>query len=140
MHSDDERRRTEADCARLCVDFAHHLDARRYPQVLALFTPDGVLDRMGAVHAGHAEIARFLDARSTEVTTRHLCTNIRVDVKSPDLATGSCYVLFFQGRHDDGKEAVQASAPMVVEYHDRYSRTPEGWRIRERRIVIAMRP
>ena len=121
------------------MDFAHHLDARRYGPVLDLFTDDGVLDRMGTVFAGRAELDRFLAARSTAFTTRHLCTNIRVDFDGDDAATGSCYVLFFQGSNE--KEAAQSiaqAAPSVVEYHDRFQRTAAGWRIRERRIRMAI--
>lgn len=123
---------------RLCVDFAHHLDARRYGPVLDLFTDDGVLDRMGTVFAGRAELDRFLEARSSAVTTRHLCTNIRVDFDGEDDATGSCYVLFFQGSNEGSTVAKAQSAASVVEYHDSFVRTPAGWRIRERRIRMAI--
>lgn len=131
----------EAACTRLCVDFANHIDARRYEPLLDLFTDDGVLDRMGTVTSGRAEIARFLDARPAGMATRHLCTNIRIAFASADDATGFCYVLFFQGVPGTAGEPAQASGPpSVVEYHDRYQRTPQGWRIRERRIRMAIRP
>ena len=51
-----ERLFDEAACARLCVDFAKHIDARRYEQLLELFTPDGMLDRMGA-NLAHVHLA-----------------------------------------------------------------------------------
>jgi hypothetical protein len=132
------RAEDEAACTALCTAFAHHIDARRYEPLLHLFTEDGVLDRMGTVCRGHGEISRFLDARPTDVQTRHLCTSIRVDFDGKDQATGSCYVLFFQGRGDG--VPVAAGPPSVVEYHDRFERTPGGWRIRERSIRMAMRP
>ncbi|MGE0329211.1 MAG: nuclear transport factor 2 family protein [Ramlibacter sp.] len=130
-----------AECTRLCVDFAHHIDARRYSALLALFTEDGVLDRMGTVLRGQAEIARFLDARDPSVTTRHLCTNISIDFTSADTAVGACYVLFFQGQGagPDGI-ATQTGQPAVVQYHDDYQNTPAGWRIKARRIRMAIRP
>ncbi|WP_218508280.1 nuclear transport factor 2 family protein [Variovorax sp. dw_308] len=128
----------EAACARLCVDFANHLDARRYPEVLDLFTQDGSLDRMGTVFAGRAAIEGFLDARPTGMTTRHLCTNIRVHFDDgADEATGFCYVLFFQGSAETGP-CIAKGPPSVVEYHDRFSRTSSGWRIQERRIRMAI--
>lgn len=131
----------EAACARLCIDFANHLDARRYDQVLAVFTEDATLDRMGTVSEGRAEIARFLASRPTTVTTRHVCTNIRVNFDETDaLATGSCYVLFFQGsEHAEGGAAQLSGPPSVVEYHDSFRRTPEGWKIHARRIRMAIR-
>ena len=131
----------EAECTRLCVDFANHIDARRYGPLLALFTDDGTLDRMGTAVTGRAEISRFLDARDPAVTTRHLCTNIRIDFTSADTAVGACYVLFFQGTGAvPGEAATQTGLPAVVEYQDKYQRTPSGWRIQERRIRMALRP
>ncbi|MDM0044428.1 nuclear transport factor 2 family protein [Variovorax dokdonensis] len=128
----------EAACARLCVDFANHLDARRYDEVLELFPIDGVLDRMGTVFSGRQALRSFLDARATDVTTRHLCTNIRVRFEGPDDASGFCCVLFFQGRAGEGA-AVALGPPSVVEYHDRFTRANGAWLIQERRICMAIR-
>ncbi len=132
----------QSACARLCVDFAHHIDARNHEPWLDLFTDDGVLDRMGTVARGRAALARFLEARPATVETRHLCTNIRVQILAADEAAGSCYVQFFQGASSNSPDepATLSSAPSVVEYHDRYRRTPQGWRIQERRIRMAMKP
>ncbi len=135
-----DRLQDEAACARLCVAFANHIDARRYDAWLDLFTDDGVLDRMGTKVSGRAELASFLQARPDKVETRHLCANVQVDVLSPDEATGFCYVLFFQGAPGaPGEPATASGAPGVVEYHDRYKRTAQGWRIQERRIRMAMK-
>lgn len=128
----------EAACMRLCVDFANDLDARRYDAVLDLFAEDGSLDRMGTMFAGRPAIAAFLAARPADMTTRHLCTNIRVSIESDSQASGSCYVLFFQGAGEQ-EAPVMTSAPSVVEYHDRFTRTAAGWRIHERRIRMALR-
>ncbi|MBU0791237.1 MAG: nuclear transport factor 2 family protein [Gammaproteobacteria bacterium] len=128
----------EADCTHLAIDFFNHIDARRYQQVLDLFTEDGVLDRMGTASHGRGEIERFLTARSETVQTRHLCTNVRVHFNGEDQAEGFSYALFFQAQ-GEGVPVISVP-PSVVEYRDRFVRTPEGWRIRERRIAMAMRP
>ncbi|WP_286370690.1 nuclear transport factor 2 family protein [Variovorax saccharolyticus] len=128
----------EAACARLCVDFANHLDARRYDAVLALFTEDGTLDRMGTVFAGRAALEVFLAERPADVTTRHLCTNISVHFDAEGDATGFCYVLFFHGRTQEAGMPTALGPPSVVEYHDRFRRTASGWRIQERRIRMAI--
>ena len=128
----ERRLEDEAACARLCVDFARHIDARRYGDLLDLFTEDGVLDRMGRVMRGQQEIASFLYSRPLDVATRHLCTNLRVDVHGDD-ADGSCSVLFFRSEGAAG-EPFKASVPVIVDYQDRYKRTADGWRIVERRI------
>jgi len=132
----------EAACVRLGVAFANHIDARRYAQVLDLFTEDGVLDRMGAVTTGRAALAAFLEARPAGVETRHVCTNFLVEPESADEARGASYALFFQGSRagPDDAVATMAGLPAVVEYHDRFARTARGWRIRERVIRMALRP
>ena len=127
----------EAACARLCVDFANHLDAQRYAAVLDLFTEGGTLDRMGTVFAGRVALEGFLASRPTDVTTRHLCTNIRVHFDAADEATGFCCVLFFQARAEAGVPKA-LGPPSIVEYHDRFRRTAAGWRIEERRIRMAI--
>lgn len=130
----------EAACARLCVAFVKHLDERRYAQVLELFTADASLDRMGTVFEGRAAIAGFLEGRSTQVETRHLCTNIQIDVTSPDEASGSCELLFFQGQAaSDGSVQAALGSPAVVQYQDRFIRTASGWRIQARRIRMLMK-
>jgi hypothetical protein len=127
----------EAACARLCVDFANHLDAQRYAAVLDLFTEGGTLDRMGTVFAGRVALEGFLASRPTDVMTRHLCTNIRVHFDAFDVATGFCCVLFFQARVEAGVQNA-LGPPSIVEYHDRFRRTAAGWRIEERRIRMAI--
>jgi 3-phenylpropionate/cinnamic acid dioxygenase small subunit len=125
----------QIDCTRLCVDFAHHLDARRYDAVLDLFTDEGTFERLGTIFTGREEISRFLQARPVDMVTRHLCTNIRIVLQSTDQATGVCYVLFLSGKaRPDGELPVTPSLPAVVEYHDAFSRTNAGWRIAERRV------
>lgn len=142
---------------RLCTDFVRHLDARRHDAVVELFTPDGRLDRLGTVFEGRERIADFLAARPATLVTRHLCTNLHVavletnghvasrelqEVKETQEAEGSCDVLFFQAMASDDESADPPAAlgpPSIVEYVDRYRRTPAGWRIHERRIRMAMR-
>jgi len=130
----------EAACVRLCVDFANYLDARRYEPVLDLFTEDATLDRMGVVLKGRAEIRRFLESRPADATTRHVCTNIQIQLESEDAAAGHSYILFFQGAPvADDSVAVASKAPSVVEYRDRFTRTASGWKIQARRIHMVMR-
>jgi ketosteroid isomerase-like protein len=135
----------EADCARLCTAFVTHIDQCDYAPLLALFTDDGVLDRMGTVMAGRDAIARFLDARPADLVTRHLSTDFSLRFESADAAIGRSVVLFCQGRRQPRAPGEPADAaatmtapPAVVEYHDRYRRTAAGWRIGERRIRMAL--
>ena len=65
----------EAACARLCVDFANHLDARRYAQVLDLFTEDAALDRYEFIRDG------YMQRRESQV---HPDGNPRAKAKTDD--------------------------------------------------------
>ena len=78
MVSQNDAFDAEADCMRLCVDFANGVDARDYPRVVELFAPDGVLLTPAKAFRGHAGIADFLRARPLAMVTRHLCTNFRI--------------------------------------------------------------
>lgn len=134
-----QRLEDEAACARLCVDFVNYLDARRYETVLELFTEDATLDRMGQVLKGRGEIKGFLEGRPV-AATRHVCTNIQIELQSEDAATGHCYILFFQGeRVADDEIAVASKTPSVVEYRDKFLRTASGWKIQARRIHMVMK-
>lgn len=133
--SPGRRQQHEAACATLVVDFANYIDSRRYAELVDLFAPDGQLDRLGTVFSGRNEISRFLEARSPEVVTRHLCTNVRVDVASEDEASGLSYVLFFSATPGAGAALpVSASPPSIVEWHDKFCRVGDDWKIRERQI------
>jgi len=124
----------EASCARLCNDFMHYIDERRYDRVADLFTEDGRFDRKGTVYAGRDAIRRLFEARPPDVVIRHLCTNIRITLRSANEASGQCYAVFYKGTAaSDAELPVAPSAPAVTEYHDEYVRTESGWRIRERR-------
>lgn len=134
------RTQDEADCIRLCVDWANGIDARRYDEVLDLFTEDGVIDRMGVIFDGRTAIKEFLFARPQSGTTAHISANARVTFEGHDVAKGFSYVLFFQGSGGDaGSPVVVAGLPSIIEYHDQYRRTHGGWRIERRSVRMALK-
>jgi len=100
-----------------------------YDRFAALFTPDGVW-RVPAVNAefsGREEIRAGIKRLKEElwdflVQATHPGT-IQLD---GDTASGRAYVLSF-GRFRDGGSHLNYSV-----YHDRYQRTPDGWKFAER--------
>ena len=137
----EDQLRCERECTRLCHDFAWTVDMRKYDMFAALFAPDGVFERAGQPSRGHEAIRKFLDARPADRVTRHLCTNIRIEMTGPDTATGSCSALMYQSQA--GKDAqlpLPVSAPVVVEYLDDYVLTVEGWKFGYRRTSIVFQP
>ncbi len=121
----DERRAAEADCARLIALYANLNDEARWDEVAALYAQDGVMFRPTAPDAGvegrEAILAAF-KARPPR-TTRHVCSNVVIDVESPTTARGTSAMLLFTGD----------PVPLVGSFHDRFVLTAEGWRFAERR-------
>lgn len=132
---------TEAACTRLCLDFARAVDLHDDATALALFTTDGLLDTPARRFAGQAELSAFLDGRPRSVRTRHVCGHIRITPTGAGQAQGLCYVVCFKAAGAaDGNAVLATPLPHVVEYHDRYRQTPQGWRIAERRITPVFDP
>lgn len=120
-----EARGIEHDCARLIADYANRNDAADWAGVAALFADDGRLARPTApndwITGREAILAAFL-ARPAR-TTRHLCTNIVIDVIDRDTARGHSAVALFLA--DD--------LVKIGSFDDAFVHTAAGWRFAERR-------
>jgi hypothetical protein len=121
-------RAIEHDCARLIARYANLNDAARWADVAELYAEDGRMSRPTAPDvwiAGRGEILAAFLARPAR-TTRHVCSNVVIDVIDADHAVGESAMLLFTG---DG-------APRVGSFHDRFIRTDAGWRFAERRGTL----
>ncbi len=121
----DDRRAAEADCARLIALYANLNDEARWDEVAALYAEDGVMFRPTAPDApvaGREAILAAFKSRPPR-TTRHVCSNVVVDVESETTARGTSAMLLFTGE----------GAPLVGSFHDRFVLTGDGWRFAERR-------
>lgn len=137
----------ERHCERLIADYARCVDFGEAARIADLFTVDGVWEA-GDVRMDGRDAIRAGFSRREGVTrrvSRHVCTNVAVDVVSDDEARGLCYLINY--RHDrwDGEDPGAPSPAghpkFVGEYHDRFRRTPEGWRFFHRRCTLGfMRP
>jgi hypothetical protein len=130
--TDDERRAIEADCARLIALYANLNDVARWEEVAALYAERGVMTRPTAPDApivGRDAILAAFRSRPPR-TTRHVCSNVVIDVDSADEARGTSAMLLFTG----------APAPLVGSFHDRFVRTPEGWRFAARHGTLLFQP
>lgn len=121
----DDRRAVEHDCARLIALYANLNDEARWDEVAALYAEDGVMFRPTAPDqpvAGREAILAAFKARPPR-TTRHVCSNVVIDVEGPATARGTSAMLLFTA---DGP-------PLVGSFHDRFRLTAAGWRFAERR-------
>ncbi len=120
-----DRRAAEADCARLIALYANLNDEARWDEVAALYAEDGVMVRPTAPNASVAGREAILEAFKARPprTTRHVCSNVVIDVESDTTARGTSAMLLFTGE----------GAPLVGSFHDRFILTDDGWRFAERR-------
>ena len=127
--TDDQRRDIEADCARLIALYANLNDAARWDELAALYIEDGTMSRPTAPDPpieGRAAILAAFQGRPPR-NTRHVCSNVVIDVLGPDEARGESAMVLFQ----------PDAAPLAGSFHDRFVRTAEGWRFAERRGSLA---
>jgi uncharacterized protein (TIGR02246 family) len=123
-------------CRDLVVQAAACIDAQDYEAFAALFLPDGELQRPGDSRLqGRAAILAAYRARPADRITRHVVTNMRVDLESESLARVSSLVLLWSGSltAQPGPFGRPAQPRRVLgEFEDRLLQVGEGWRIARR--------
>jgi SnoaL-like domain len=132
-----ERLLIERACERLCVEYARRADART-DDFADVFTEDGELVLPAVTARGRVEILALIRRRREEgLLTRHICSNVLVNVVSPTEATGKVDSIYFLGRPINGVATKRVLAPHAVgEYSDHYRLTEAGWRIAHRSFRI----
>jgi hypothetical protein len=69
-------------------------------------------------------------------------TNLFVDVVDRDTARGICYLTLYRhvGPESLQRDPVELESPAAVgHYEDRFARTPDGFRIAQRKLHLAFR-
>lgn len=121
-----ERWAIESECTRLINLYALLNDEARWEEVTALYAPDGVMIRPTAPDApivGRDAIITAFESRPPR-TTRHVCSNIVIDVEDANSARGRSAMLLFTSSD---------KPPLIGGFEDRFVLTEEGWRFSERR-------
>jgi len=133
---DLERLLAERACERLCYDYCRVVDEGHHSLLADLFTEDGLFAVPGLRLDGRDVIRRFFTEREAmkELRTRHVCTNVSVDVTSPTGAAGVVYLTLYRRRGPvDWTVPVPTTLPALVgTYHDRYARVGGRWLLRSR--------
>jgi uncharacterized protein (TIGR02246 family) len=131
----------ERACTALAYAYARAVDFRDQDALVELFTPDGTLT-VGETLAGQDAIRDWIRGRPDEVRSRHVISNVFVDVLGPDHARGIAYLTLY---HHEGPESVAfgpvplTGAAAVGHFEDRFTRTAGGWRFVSRRLQLAFR-
>jgi len=136
-----ERMMIERACERLINQYCLFVDFGEASRIAELFTEDGLWTNGSIRMEGRAGIHRAFSHREgvTRRTSRHLCTNVVIDVQDDDHATGVCYLVNYRydSRSGEAEVPAPADAPKFVgEYRDTFVRTPEGWRFATRHCDI----
>lgn len=124
-----ERQAIEWECARLINLYALLNDEARWDEVAALYAPDGVMTRPTAPDqpiVGREAILAAFKARPPR-TTRHVCSNVVIDVETAMSARGRSAMLLFTNAD---------KPPLVGGFEDRFILTDGGWRFAERRGTL----
>ena len=131
----DERLRIEQQCRDLVASVAQRGDRRDAEGAAELFADDGVWIRGGRPYHGRAGVIESYGRLPATQFTRHMSANCVVAVEDPDHASAITYYVAYH--HDPGVESPAFPLPFdapfsLGERHDRFVRTPEGWRITQR--------
>lgn len=111
----------------------HGADLEEY---IACFTSDARWNMPIGARSGHADILAGAQERRATGTvgpgsnSRHLITTIEVSVDDSDGATSDAYFVFLVDTNE---------TPRIFNcghYHDTWRRTPDGWKLAVRDIVL----
>lgn len=130
-------------CRETVLRAAHAQDHQDWPAFAACFTDDARLQRPdGQLLDGRAAILAAYATRAPQRLTRHVLTNLRVDLHGPGRASVHSLVTVWTGSTDDaaGPQGRPAHGPQLLgEFDDDLRRDDDGaWRIecREARFVL----
>ena len=134
MDDDVKAMLDERALTRLAFDYATAVDRLDEPLLRRVFTVDAVLEGPGWRFEGMEQICSIpLMMQEMFVSSWHATHQVTINLGG-DQATGEVYCA---GRHlQKGGYAENQVVTMIIRYQDRYSRTPDGWRIAWRKEII----
>jgi hypothetical protein len=139
-----ERLEIESACQRLVYEYLRALDGNDWNGVANCFVEQGVLARPmqpEQLLMGREAIRASMQARPKGLMTRHLATNVMIDVTSQDSATGvTTLAMIGCTLAENAKLPVESAGPLYFgEFRDRFVREAGRWKFLERRGSIAIK-
>lgn len=139
-----DRLEIESACQRLVYEYLRALDGNDWDGLANCFVAQGTLTRPmqpEQVLEGREAIRASMKSRPKGLTTRHLATNVMIDVVSQDLATGvTTLAMIGCVAPDNAKPPFESTGPFYFgEFRDRFVRDAGQWRFLERRGSIAIK-
>jgi len=129
-------------CSDLLVRYTHFADLGELHRIPELFTHDGIWATPAEEHKGQDALRERFEAMAEEAlsiqrVTRHVCSNMLVDVLSPEEATATVYLTLYLRAGPRESPAPNPVPTKIGQYRDRLVKTVEGWRFAERRCSYA---
>jgi hypothetical protein len=115
--------------------YTRWVDLNRVDKQVEIFTEDGRISFGGdaAWTVGRKNIETLITPLvAIYEATHHYISNIDISFESADEARSMCYLHAWHRPADGSADFV-----LYAQYHDRWTRTGDGWRIRERRLKTA---
>lgn len=139
-----ERIEIERTCERIVYAYSRALDLGDMSAAADCFAENGSMARPMApdqVIQGRETIRAALMSRPKTLLTKHLATNVMIDVESRDEARGISYLTMISTTPPGDAMAPHASQGPVYfgEFKDRYVRENGLWKLQERRGSIQMK-
>lgn len=138
MMDNDKRLAIEAACTRLVHEFAKFNDGWDHESLAALFTEDCVfarpLDPTHPYHGRAAVHAIFRDRKSR--LTRHVMSNVLIEVLSKHEAKGSCYVTMISSANPEAPQ--EGEGIFFGSFDDEFVKTEDGWKFKSRIGHVAL--
>jgi hypothetical protein len=131
----------ERACEQLSIEYARAVDFRDYDNFVELFAEHAVLDVGGRLE-GKAAISSSIMRRPYTVRTRHVITNIFVEVQDSHHARGVSYLTLYRhvGEQSAQRGPVLSIRPTAVgHFEDQYVKLDTGWRFQSRVLHVAFR-
>ena len=132
-----KRMEIEHACKRLNNEYALTIDSGRVNDFLDLFTTDGTWTLAGiAPMQGREAMNGYFAKRDPKTHSRHVMSNVLIDVVDDRTARGSGYCTVY--RHVGDERTAPLSGPSgVAVYTDEFRLTDQGWKFHRREATMA---
>ncbi len=128
-----DRATIQRDIEQMIFRFFLHLDEQQYDEVSQMMAPAGTWLRNNVLLKGPEGVREAMRSRPAGLTTRHLITNIVVDIADSDHAEVTYYMTVFVHAGDAKPTGpMKMDVPMHVSiFRQKVARVSGAWRIAE---------
>jgi SnoaL-like domain len=138
-----ERLEIERDCERIVYAYARALDVGDMSAAADFFAENGSMGRQmmpDQIIQGRETIRASLLTRPKTLLTKHLATNVMIDIEGRDSARGISCLTMISTTPGDGQPPFMSQGPIWFgQFVDRFVRENGVWKFLERRGSIQMK-